>query len=471
MRLRQVRDLRQLRELHGRDLWLVALPSLAILLAVLYAAIRFTEPLPPDRLVIATSLPGSGYDLYAQRYKERLAREGVTLEIRNTAGSAENLALLRDPKSGVDVAFTTVGGANAQDEERLGSLGGLFPSPVLVLYRGNDTITRFRDFHGKRVSIGASGTVIRSVMMKLLHASGVAEGTTIVDLPPDQAFKALILGNIDAMIVPSPLETPLVRSALRTPGIRLMNVAQADAIARRMPELRHVVLPRGGIDLAQDDPPEDVHLLASLNSLVAKRSLHPALQLLLLDAASDIHSAPGLFQRFGEYPSAQPQDMPLTETAERFYKTGRPFLYRHLGFRFAALVDRLTSILLPLLAVLIPVLGYAPPMYRWLNRRRIWAWHGELLQVEAGLEMLTESDDRAQLAERLAEIEAGVATIRVGRPYLNEVYHLRRHVAEVKRKLAESQLACATLSIEATPPPERTQPPARTPEPQATERS
>jgi TRAP-type uncharacterized transport system substrate-binding protein len=426
----------RLRELHGRDLWLVAVPSAVLVLAVLYFALQLTEPLPPDRIVISTAGKGSGYAIAAERYKERLAREGITLEIRYSGGSAENLALLRDPKSGVDAAFTTVGGKLPQDDERLGSLGGMFPSPVLVLYRGNDTISRFRDFHGLRVSVGGTGTVIRGLMMRLLHSSGVAEGTTVVDMTAESAFKALLTGSVDAMIIPSPLDAPLVRQALRTPGVRLMNVAQAEAIARRMPELRHVVLPRGGIDLATDEPPEDIHLLASTNSLVVRKDLHPALQLLLLDVASEFHTAPGLFNRFAEYPSAQPQDLPLTETADRFYKVGRPFLYRHLGFRIAALADRLTAIMLPMLAVMIPVLGYAPPMYRWLNRRRIWKWHGELLQVEAALEGTLTAEEHAELTRQLAEVEAGVSNIKVGRPFLNEVYHLRNHASAVRDRLA-----------------------------------
>jgi TRAP-type uncharacterized transport system substrate-binding protein len=403
----------RLRELHGRDLWLVAVPSVLLVLVVLYFALRLTEPLPPNRIVIVTAAKGSGYAIAAERYKERLAREGVALEIRYSGGSAENLALLRDPKSGVDAAFTTVGGKLPLDDQILGSLGGMFPSAVLVLYRGNDTITRFRDFNGLRVSIGGTGTVIRSLMMRLLQASGVVEGTTIVDLTAEDAFKALLTGKVDAMIIPSPLEAPLVRQALRTPGVRLMNVAQAEAIARRMPELRHVVLPRGGIDLAADEPPEDVHLLASTNSLVVRRELHPALQLLLLDVASEFHSAPGLFNRFGEY----------------------------LGFRISALTDRLTAILLPLLAILIPVLGYAPPMYRWLNRRRIWRWHGELLQVEAALEGPLTAEEHAELSNQLAAVDAGIAGIKVGRPFLNEVYHLRNHSVAVRDKLAATKIS------------------------------
>ena len=59
----------------------------------------------PRHIVLASGLPDGIYHQYAQRYKEILAREGITVEERMTGGAEENARLLRDPKSGVDVAF------------------------------------------------------------------------------------------------------------------------------------------------------------------------------------------------------------------------------------------------------------------------------------------------------------------------------------------------------------------------------
>ena len=55
--------------------------------------------------MLASGLEDGLYHQYAQRYKEILAREGVTVEERMTGGADENEQLLHDPKSGVDVAF------------------------------------------------------------------------------------------------------------------------------------------------------------------------------------------------------------------------------------------------------------------------------------------------------------------------------------------------------------------------------
>ena len=57
-----------------------------------------------------------------------------------------------------------------------------------------------------------------------------------------------------------------------------MSVAQAEAIAKTVPGLKHVVLWRGLIDLGRDIPNSDIDLLASRNRLLVRKDLHPALQ-------------------------------------------------------------------------------------------------------------------------------------------------------------------------------------------------
>jgi hypothetical protein len=67
------------------------------------------------------------------------------------------------------------------------------------------------------------------------------------------------------------------------------------------------VLWRGLVDLGHDIPGTDVNLLASRNRLLVRKELHPALQYLLLGAMREVHSAPGPFNRLGEFPAEQPK--------------------------------------------------------------------------------------------------------------------------------------------------------------------
>src|SRR4029077_2464768 len=62
-----------------------------------------------------------------------LARNGVQLNVRNSAGGLENLNLLRDPASGVQGAPTSFGLNEPTDPETLNSLGGIFDAAIFIL--------------------------------------------------------------------------------------------------------------------------------------------------------------------------------------------------------------------------------------------------------------------------------------------------------------------------------------------------
>jgi hypothetical protein len=168
-------------------------------------------------------------------------------------------------------------------------------------------------------------------------ADALDASTHLLDLDETQAIDALIAGEIDVAIFPR-LDGSLLQRALGAPGVRIMSVAQAEAIAKTVPGLKHVVLWRGLIDLSRDIPNSDVDLLASRNRLLVRKDLHPALQYLLLEAMREVHWPAGPFNRLGEFPAKQPNDLPLSPTAEAFYRSGPTFWQRYTTFWLTSLV-------------------------------------------------------------------------------------------------------------------------------------
>jgi TRAP-type uncharacterized transport system substrate-binding protein len=409
------------------------LAATAILLAGLYITYRLVDPLPPRHFVIAAGIPGSGYDDFARRYARILARDGIDLEIRNTAGAVENLDLLRDPASKVQAALTTLGFAQLGDSDHLASLGGVFDAPIFVFYKSAERVTQFSQLRGKRLAIGTAGTSIRPLILQVLKAGGVADAPTrFVDLDYDRAIDALVAGEIDTAIFPSQLDTGLLRRALAAPDVRLMNVAQAEAVAKTVPGIKHVVLWQGLINLTRDIPDADVNLLASGNSLLVRKDLHPALQYLLLEAIREVHSAPGPFNRLGEFPAEQPNDLPLSLAAQSFYRSGPTFWQRYTSFWLTSLLDRILFFVVPVVLALIPVIGFASRLYRWMAVRRIVRLHRAL----GGLEReLAQGEDKAQLAQhqaRFSEIESAVRKLKVAPPFEVDLHQLRIHLSMVQ---------------------------------------
>ena len=159
-------------------------------------------------------------------------------------------------------------------------------------------------------------------------------------------------------------------------------MARADAYVALYPFLSKATLPRGVGDLAKDLPPADVTLFASKASLVVRKDLHPAIQYLLLSTAVQIHSGVGMFHRAGRFPAAEGIELPLSSEAVQFYKSGQPFLQHNLPFWMASLVGRLLVLLIPIVAVLYPMMRFLPALYGWLMRRKIARLYGELRFLE-----------------------------------------------------------------------------------------
>jgi TRAP transporter TAXI family solute receptor len=431
----------------GRALALVAVPSALIVAGVFYSAYRIVDPLPPARFAISAGTPGSSYWGYAQRYRAILARDGVDLEVRTSEGAAENLAALRDKSSGVAAALATSGVAPAADAKDLAALGAVYQTPLWIFYRSPDTLTRFSELAGKRVAIGTPGGTVKQFATDVLAASGALKpSTTLVELTLARALDALNAGEVDAILMPGTLDTEVVQRALAAPGLRLMNLEQADAISKIVPTFSHVVVPRGLLDLGKDRPGEDIHLLATANSVIVRNDLHPALQYLLLKAMKEVHSPPGPFQRFAEFPAQHPQDLPLSPTAARFYRSGPPLVHEYATFWVAVLLDRAIFVLGPVVAVLIPIMGFAPALYRWLNRRRIWRWYRSLAELESEIA----ADPRGERAHdhdaRLREIDANLRRLNVPPSFANELYGLKQHV-----QLIHDQLHAAATATRAQP--------------------
>lgn len=441
------------------DLLLTAGPVLALAIGLVVLAYRVLDPNPPRTLSLATGPAQSAYAEFGQRYAQALRRQGITVTLRESRGSQDNLALLQAGE--VDAAFVQGGaGTTATPDETppagLVSLSTVFREPVWVFYRraalpraaGSrvrpplESLSPTADW---RINVGPEGSGVPHLMRRLLRANGLDPARMRLsgqDATP--AVVDLLAGRLDALVLVSAPESPLVRMLLITPGIGLLDFTQAEAYARRIPQISPVSLPRGVVDLARDLPAQDVSLLAANATLVVRDGTHPALQQLLVQAADRIHGEPNWFQRKGEFPRRDGSDLPLAAEAQRFFDSGAPLLQRHLPFWLANLIDRMWVVLVSIVAVLIPLTRVVPPLYDYRIRSRIFRWYGRLREIEDQLSPDTTQRD-ALLAE-LNDIDARVEKLPVPLSYAEELYALRSHIQLVRRRLLSAAGAHSAAS-------------------------
>ena len=429
-----------LRDLFATAWWIFLIVGIGFVVAY-----QFVEPAPPRHVVMTSGGESGAYYHFAKRYAAILARDGITLEVLKSEGSVQNLERLK--RGEAQIGFIQGGVIETPefaeleretDHFGLVSLGSMFYEPVWVFYRG-ETIDRLNQLQGKRIAIGQEGSGIRQLAQRLLLDNEVDFKANMLPISGLDAAEELQQGRIDAAFIIAAEHAPVVQVLLRSPGVKLMNFSQSFAYERRYPFLTRLTMPKGVADLVRDFPPEDTRVLAPTASLVVSEKLHPAVQNLLLQAARQVHGKPGFFQSANEFPAYMDAMLPLSTEAERYFKSGPPFLQRYLPFWLAVLVDRMFVLLLPIIALLIPLLRVAPAIYSWRVRSKVFRSYGELKFLEDDLKHHFDPAKLADYRRRLDALDEEAAELHVPLGFTDLVYTLREHVNLVRRILDKKE--------------------------------
>ena len=409
------------------------------LIAALFAGIWFILPQPPQTLTIATGFPDGLYSQFANHLKTELAKEKITLQIRNTGGSVDNLALINDPNSGIDLAIVQSGVGDPVKYPELLSLAGIFYEPLWVWYRQpafakeGGALTQLSQLQGKRISIGNDGSgtqILSNAILKLNEIN--ADLVKLEKLKPDESIEKLQKGELDVAFIVAAGEAPILKKFYQIPGIRLMNFDQAEAYTRVLPYLDRIDIPRGIISIAHDQPKQDIRTIASTATLVARNDINPATVSLLLGTSYDILRNYSRLQKPGQFPSSKGLDFPMDMDAEIFLRDGPSFFYRHLPFWGAVWVERFIKILIPLLIVLIPVFTYLPAIFNLSLKVKL----SRLYKILKNIEKRSNSPDNYLLLHtELLNLEKRIQQIKVSAMQSKEVYDLKAHVALVRHQL------------------------------------
>jgi TRAP transporter TAXI family solute receptor len=389
---------------------------------------------PPKVIRIATGAKNGAYYAFAQQYARLLARDDIILEVVPTAGSVENLMLLK--KGDVALALEQGGSATVEDKQQLQSLGSMFLEPVWIFTRAQKPIKRFIDLKGQRVAVGNIGSGTYLLSTQLLSAAGITEAnTTFARGDSAEAAASLRQGKIDAaFFVASPF-APLIRGLLEEPKLQLLNFDRAQAYGRLFPYLTPVTLAEGVVNLERNVPAQDTTLVAVSANLAARRDFHASLIPALLDATGKVHQAGGLLEQKRQFPSIDYVDLPLNDDARRYIVNGPSFLFRWLPYGWAVLLDRLKILILPFLALLIPLFRIAPPLYNWRIRSKIYRWYAEVRKIDMARQEKTNTVGARSLLDRVAELEREVASVSVPLSYTGELYNLRLHIGYLQGEL------------------------------------
>lgn len=430
--------LRDLAILVRANLWIV--PVLAALVAAVF---YFVAPPPPMSATLATGAPDGGYAAFGEKLRAELAEQGFELKLVPSAGSRQNMDLLLDEHSGVDIALVQSGQERqlaAGQRQRLQTLGAMFQEPLWLFQRRDVHIDRIADLLPLRVALGSRGSGTEAITAAILQANGIGDEQHPAGWQAsggDSAADALLAGSLDAAFFVGPADNPLIQRLAASEQLLLAGFRRADAYEARLRFLKRLEVGEGLLNLEHNVPHRNLTTLSPVATLVINERFHPALTPLILQAARQVMRQGSLLDAPGAFPAAEPRTLRLNEDAERYYKSGLPLLQRFLPFRIASLADRYIILLIPFLAILIPLFKSIGPLYRWRIRARIYRWYRYLREIDRRLDENTGSAELSREIERLESLEAELSRVEVPLSYYNELYELHLHLNYVIRRLRQ----------------------------------
>ena len=415
-----------------------ALP--VILLAAVAAGVVYRagpQLLPPERLVIAAGREGGGYHATAELYGYRLARDGIELEILETAGSVENAARLA---AGEADAALLQGGIEVDPESDLQTLAAVFHEPLFIFVREADGVPANPGaWSGLALAAGPAGSGARAAAEALVEAAELPpRAVALRPLAGEDAVAALVDGEVDAALFVTKLSTPILEPLFRNPALQLLTLDPLEVVSRRMPGAAPITLPKGAISIAPPLPAADVGMVSMVARLVARADLHPALEDRLVSAAMHLHARRDALTERGRFPAAEPDDgPPMSRYAAGLIQDGPSQVREWLPWWAAAQIDRVLLLLLPIVILSIPLLRAAPGLYAWRMRRRVWRRYEDIRRLDAEAQ---DAPDRAALqalAGRVERLDEELARLDLPLAYRENAYTARLHLDLLRHRLAE----------------------------------
>jgi TRAP-type uncharacterized transport system substrate-binding protein len=417
-----------------RETW----PLLLLLVSLVSVALWYAKPAPPSTVIMGTGSKGGSYEIITAEYVKFFAKNGVKLELVQTPGAEENISRLANPRDPLQAAFVQAGLVTKKDSENLLSLGSVGFEPVWLFYN-NDKFDlkdlRLKHLIQHTIAIGEKGSGTHRQAMHILELNGFTISENFKEIPSDQGVKAFFNGEVDAIFIVDGIESENVQLLINHPNTSILNTVHAAAYTRLAPYFHELMIPQGALSLVRDFPPQDTMMIAPTTNLLIDKNMHPAIQLLFLQAAEKINGGRTFFSLYGQFPAFMESTVPESDIAKHFYEKGNPMLMNYLPFWLAEFFERMFILLLPLFAFTYPLLKAMPSYRLGRAQSRINEVYGSLKFFEEQLASDYDPSQFKNYISKIDQIELRARGLRVPKSLSGEYYSLRTNIDFVRNMI------------------------------------
>jgi TRAP transporter TAXI family solute receptor len=395
---------------------------------------------PPNKIVFATGQPGGVYDSFGREYQKRLRAEGLKVELVNTAGSVDNFRRIIEGK--VDIAFAQSGTYQTVNdpEHKVSGLAAIYYEPLWIFSKRDIRMEDKMAYRPESVAVGPKGSGTEAIAKAIIAEQGYdITSPAIVNLSAADARRQLIEGKLDVAFFVTSYRDPGIIELMRHKDLRLTSFRREIAYTRKFRGLTPVKIAEGLLDLKDNIPAENITLLSPSALLVARDTINPRLVELLLKVAQAVHGPGDLLDPPLKFPSLEGMDVPINEAAETYLTSGESFLSRNLPYRALRWVLLLKLLLLPLLAVWLPLLRLAPIIASWRKGRWLKRYYARLRDVEGKLATARWPNELREGINELESLRGEVQAVSRKLPLQQQqdIYHWRLHVQLILNEALE----------------------------------
>ena len=412
----------------------VSIPFVLLIIAAFYLTAQFIQPSPKKEITIATGSKKGNYYKTALIYKKLLEKDKVKVNILTSAGSIDNIKLLKEGKA--DIAFIQNGTVKQEEASNIKSLASIYYEPLWVFYKNEGfTIDYIIQLISKKISIGKQGSGTKDLAQDILKDNGINnQNSTILNLDSLEAKDKLLKGDIDAMFVVTSHNSIVVKELLANPKVNVLSFKRARAYSRKYTFLEALTLYEGTLDLYKNLPDENVNLLSTTANLVVKDGFSNELKRLVLKKVIEVHNKKDLFAKADQFPNSFNMQVKMDKEAKRYFEYGDTFLEKIFPYWIASNIDRLKILLIPLLTLLFPLFKGFFPLYNWSMRSKIYKWYEEVRQIDNKIEKLEKKDLEEEL-EKIEKLRVEISKeTKVPLSFMGEYYNLQLHIDHVKQR-------------------------------------
>ena len=395
-------------------MWLQKKIWVAALLVLILIVIGI-QHWPPSVLVILAGPTGGYFEKTALLLKKELKEKyNIDVLIKQREDTLNIIKDVNDPRSGVSVGFVAQD-IKANAYPNVTSLGSIVMQPLFIFTRADSNIGSLSELRGKRIALSPPNSGTRVIAEDVLNAYGINSlNSTFLPLNLVGSYDALVKNEADIGFFLLAAKTPLVSRMADNPDLRLLGIADAQAVAARLGYPSALTLNRGMLGLYPATPPEPIGAVGLPVTVVANKSLNSAHAVAIATVLKESFHDSDLVTPRGIFPSLSILGhLPANRFAADIYQREMgyvPFLYQHLPFRIAGLIEQ-TLALLGLTLTVFFIYNYSglpKPYELWQRARaRRYLEQFERLQQKATFEQLSEKDYK-KIAKLVLELETSI---------------------------------------------------------------